>query len=186
MKHVPPPAGASPVDVPAPPAEQHADAIKALARLRREAAAEVERLLTFLDELDGDADLESTELDDDEEGFDAEPSLGSSNDHHGSGALYANVEPNLRGLDLEDQHDGAEPDVDGEPLLGSFDAMVNQDKAWRQHRLATSDGELDDCDREDDDPAELGEVSGIGDHDGLNEQLSMCIFPSGLAVKGVL
>jgi hypothetical protein len=33
------------------------------------------------------------------------------------------------------------------------------------------DGEQDDCDREDEDPAEESEVSGIGDHNGLLEQI---------------
>jgi hypothetical protein len=32
--------------------------------------------------------------------------------------------------DLEDEHDGAEPDDDGEPSLGSFDRVVNQEHSW--------------------------------------------------------
>lgn len=144
MKHVTPPAGEPLVDDPLRPTECVADALKTLARLRREAAAEVERLLTFLDETDGDPDL-------------------------------------------EDEHDGREPDVNGEPILGSFDRIMNQAKSWRQSSLfAGTDSEQDDCDREDDDPAEVGEVSGIGDYDGLNEQMSMWVFPSGFTIKGVL
>jgi hypothetical protein len=47
-----------------------------------------------------------------------------------------------------------------------------QEKSWRQASLFVgSDRELDDCDREDDDPAELGEVSGIGDWDGMLERI---------------
>jgi hypothetical protein len=33
------------------------------------------------------------------------------------------------------------------------------------------DNEQDDCDNEESDPAELSEVSGIGDQDGLDEQV---------------
>lgn len=59
-----------------------------------------------------------------------------------------------------------------EPSLGSFDRATNQITAWQsngygcQHDLDT---EADDCDREDADPAEESEVSGIGDMDGLME-----------------
>jgi hypothetical protein len=131
MKHVPPPIGEPLSDESLAVTEQQAEALRALARLRREAAAEVERLLAFLDETDGDPDL-------------------------------------------EDEHDGREPDVDGEPDLGSFDRTIDQEKSWRQSKsglLAGIDYELDDCDREDDDPAEVSDVSGIGDQDGLLEQV---------------
>jgi hypothetical protein len=166
MKHVPRPAGEPLIDAPLPPTEQYTSAPQALAWLRTEAAAEIERLLSFLDEIDGeadlepslgspeswrydgrralawaaddredDADLESTDRDDDEEGFDAEPSLGSSNDY-GSGVSYgSNIDPEHRGTDLEDGHDGSEPDVEGEPALGSFDRMMNQEKSWKQSSL---------------------------------------------------
>ncbi|TAI60165.1 hypothetical protein [Bradyrhizobium sp. Leo170] len=51
--------------------------------------------------------------------------------------------------------------------LGSFDRMTDQTKAWRQGRLwdvPGTDAEQDDCDREEAD-------TGIGDHDGLLEQV---------------
>lgn len=32
--------------------------------------------------------------------------------------------------DLEDEHDGSEPDNDGEPLLGALEGIINQDDAW--------------------------------------------------------
>ena len=38
-------------------------------------------------------------------------------------------------------------------------------------------------DRKDADPAEVSDVSGIDDRDGLNEQLRQCLFPSGLYIK---
>jgi hypothetical protein len=43
--------------------------------------------------------------------------------------------------------------------LGSFDLMTDQSKSWRQHEgpgraWGADDVEQDDCDREDDDPAE--------------------------------
>jgi hypothetical protein len=47
--------------------------------------------------------------------------------------------------ELEDCHDGAEPDQDGEPSLGWTTSGVMG---------GLTDLELDDCDREDDDPDE--------------------------------
>jgi hypothetical protein len=58
--------------------------------------------------------------------------------------------------ELEDDDDREEVD-DAEPSLGSFDRMTNQDKAWRTQSLwafPEVDGEVDDADREDDDPDE--------------------------------
>jgi hypothetical protein len=60
-----------------------------------------------------------------------------------------------RELEQEDGND--EPEGHDEPSLGSFDRMMNQDKAWRTQSLwafPAVDGEVDDCDREDDDPNE--------------------------------
>jgi hypothetical protein len=53
--------------------------------------------------------------------------------------------------------------------------------------LATAeDLSTPDCDREDDDPAEVGEVSGIAGSAGLEEPLGGLDFPSGLRFNGVL
>ena len=68
-------------------------------------------------------------------------------------------------------------DSDREADLGSFDGMIDQTKSLRTTGLnretlggwPVQDGEIDD-DREEDDPAEESEASGIGDHDGLDEQ----------------
>ena len=67
--------------------------------------------------------------------------------------------------------DECEVAEDAEPSLGSFDRMVNQEKAWKQVSSWGVDYEQDDCDREDSDPAEESEASGIGDWDGLMEQI---------------
>lgn len=110
-----------------PPAE----IFRAIGRLRREARDEIDRLIRFLDDSE-----------------------------------------NHMAIDCEPEEDGEGEDA--EPSLGSFDRMTDQDKAWRTQSLyafPAVDGEQDDCDREDDDPAELSEVSGIGDHDGLLEQI---------------
>jgi hypothetical protein len=70
-----------------------------------------------------------------------------------------------------------DPEEDGgdtEPSLGSFDRMINQSKAWQQvsgELCFSVDAEQDDCDNEDSDPAEESEASGIGDQDGLDEQV---------------
>jgi len=49
-------------------------------------------------------------------------------------------------------NDECEPE-ETEPSLGSLDRVVNQDRAWCGHGYF-ADLELDDCDREDDDPDE--------------------------------
>jgi hypothetical protein len=76
---------------------------------------------------------------------------------------------------------------DDEPSLGSFDGMVSQLSSWKQRAgwYPGSDREQDDCDDEEDDPEELSEASGIGDPDGLQEQYSSRVFPSGLKIEGV-
>ncbi len=55
--------------------------------------------------------------------------------------------------ELEEEGD----DADHEPALGAFDRMTDQDRAWRTVQgefIAGTDAEVDDCDREDDDPDE--------------------------------
>ncbi|WP_439399118.1 hypothetical protein ACRQ5Q_17075 [Bradyrhizobium sp. PMVTL-01] len=117
-----PPLIAALADVVAPTASASAAAAAAVA---------IEQLISFVDELDGDADLE--ESGDLEDAGDAEPSLGASND-----VIQAGWARGPRD-DREDEHDGREPDVDDElsgdeeePSLGSFDRLMNQDHGWRQ------------------------------------------------------
>lgn len=71
--------------------------------------------------------------------------------------------------------DGLAEQTTGEPSLGSFDRMLNQEKSWRQHEgpscaWVVTDAEQDDADNEDSDPAEECEPSGIADLDGYAEQ----------------
>lgn len=142
----------------------------ALGGLRRQAEAEIERLLAFLDELDADSDFELSGDDEPElgsvagrrddqshwaAGIDAEPSLGATERHPdgelGESWIYDDARRDRDGAqadwsagvddDREGQHDGREPDVDdelsgdeNEPLLGSFDRLINQDHSWRQTR----------------------------------------------------
>lgn len=97
-------------------------ALQRLRRLRNEARDEIERLLAFLDASDLDPDLESTG-DDEPDGCD-EPSLGSLTSSAGGGnqnrwGLTTTIDP-----DMEDEHDGAEPDeADYEPSIG-FDSCT--------------------------------------------------------------
>ena len=63
------------------------------------------------------------------------------------------------GKDLEYEHDGAEPDEDGEPSLGAFEGHDDQAVAWNCDTYYP-DTELDDT-----------QSSGIGDQDGLDEQV---------------
>jgi hypothetical protein len=119
------------------------------AEQRRRIEAAVEAMIAALDAIDGDADLE--------------PSLGYQPGRH---------------VDLEDEHDGREPPEDEEPSLGSFDRMTDQRKSWRQAELPAvwlaTDAEHDRSDYEDggDRERDDAEESGIGDKDGLAEQLS--------------
>jgi hypothetical protein len=109
------------------------------------ARALAKSLIDFLDALEEDSDLE--------------PTLG-----------YMNGPPEM---------DECETPEDAEPSLGSFDRMVDQEKSWRTFDRDPDiygwsggcDNELDDCDYEDSDPAEESEASGIGDQDGLDEQV---------------
>jgi hypothetical protein len=118
--------------------------------MRRLIEDTVESLLLLLDEIDGDADIE--EDDPPEDAGDAEASLGAPE----VGYLRSQTRwAQGRGDDLEDEHDGREPDVDDEPSLGSA-SIQNQD-AWAIG--ADDDRELDEAER-----------SGCGDHDGVIEQ----------------
>jgi hypothetical protein len=81
------------------------------------------------------------------------------------------LEPTLGFMNGPPEMDECEVPEDAEPSLGSFDRMVDQEKAWKQVSSWGVDYEQDDCDREDDDPAEESEASGIGDWDGLMEQI---------------
>jgi len=63
---------------------------------------------------------------------DSEPSLGSvaTSENITQGAWASGTSD-----DREDEHDGAEPDEDDEPALGSFDRLLNQEHAWMQRRV---------------------------------------------------
>jgi hypothetical protein len=80
----------------------------------------IERLVEILDAFDAPDD-------------EKEPSLGSI-----GSTSTAEWVPQTRwsqaddGADLEDEHDGAEPNEDGEPSLGSLDAMPDQRQSYRQ------------------------------------------------------
>ena len=89
------------------------------------------------------------------------------------------LEPTLGFMNGPPETDECEIPEDAEPSLGSFDRMVDQEKSWRTIDRnpdiygwsGGSDNELDDCDFEDSDPTEESEASGIGDQDGLDEQV---------------
>ena len=99
------------------------------------------------------------ELEPEDEADDAETesSLGSL-DHMTDQTRWTEGTPN----DAEDEHDGREPDEEGEPSLGSFDRLTDQEHSWTAEcgNFVGPDAELDDA-----------ELSGIGDQDGLDEQV---------------
>jgi hypothetical protein len=155
-KHVPPPQG-EPVALSA-------------ADLRLFVETEVERLLVVLDTLDGDPDLEpnlagyAPGMDDREgdpaddrlaEDADDEPSLGFLEHHDYQQLLSSGA---YAGSDLEDEHDGKEPSLGwtaDEVLDGPILCPVNPRRIDFEEQCE-DEGVLD---------------SGIGDNDGLMEQV---------------
>jgi hypothetical protein len=135
------------------------EVFQAIGRLRKEARDEINRLIGFLDKTD---DYVSRELEDDhsanlEDGGDTEPCLGSL-DHMTNQTRWA--EGGTK--DAEDEHDGSEPDNDGEPSLGAFEGHLDQNVSYTVSDAGIAfihDAELD------------GAESGIGDQDGLMEQV---------------
>jgi hypothetical protein len=172
------------------------EVFQAIGRLRKEARDEIDRLIRFLDKTDeyvsreledsiddnphDDDELDGPEHAEDEDSDPGEPSLGSL-ENFGTGSQERWSAGNRR--DLEVEHDGAEPPEDAEPSLGSFDRIIDQTASWDMRIddgvFSSSDCEHDDCDDE------LSEPSGIGDHDGLQEQHGGRIFASGLKIEGV-
>jgi hypothetical protein len=118
-------------------------ALARLRKLRKKASDEIDRLLEFLDNSDLDPDLEET--------TDNEPSLGWSTGGLNNG--------HCGGIDdLEQEEGNDEPDHCDEPSLGALEGGHHTDQTrW---------GESNRSDREDD-----AAESGIGDQDGLDEQV---------------
>jgi hypothetical protein len=144
-----------------------------------EAEAEIERLLTLLDATEHDADFE--------------PSLASSEFYYATSQVrWANGNRD----DLEDEHDGREPDVDmepslcgihvgsgtdddleddegdREPLLGAFENILDQDRAWQTPAGPTSyEPEADPLDAGEweadleEEPEAEGALEGVVDQD---------------------
>jgi hypothetical protein len=120
---------------------------RAIGKLRKDARDEIDRLIRFLDETDNHMELEPDDEGDDsdlEDGGDdeddglSEPSLGSMGHYE-----HSNQELWARGgtKDLEDEHDGAEPDECGEPSLGSLDRITNQEQSWHRENPFSIDME---------------------------------------------
>jgi hypothetical protein len=130
-------------------------ALKRLRKLRAKAADEIDRLLDFLDASDIDPDLEPTlgfmngppEMDECETPVDDEPSLGFLESHptnwNDGRDRSGNQDRICAGLggDLEDEHDGAEPDVDGEPSIGFDVEPAEQDTGNDEPSLGWTDEE---------------------------------------------
>lgn len=135
---------------------------QAIGRLRKEARDEIDRLIQFLDSTD---DHIEREPDDDEpslgfqEAFPGRGAGGSGDDREldlGTFDRRINQEPSSRRFDAGDELDRA----DAEPSLGSCTGWGGEpDNQERWARGSSTDRE--------DDPTE----SGIGDHDGLLEQV---------------
>jgi hypothetical protein len=126
------------------------EAFQAIGRLRKEARDEIDRLVRFLDETDNHMELE--DVDQDGEGEDAEPSLGSFDrmtDQDKAWRQYS--------LWAFPAVDAEQDDADAEPSLGSMGEQHLNQEVWAKGDRR--DLEVDDGD------------SGIGDRDGLLEQV---------------
>jgi len=160
MKHIPPPSG-EPVEaldnlaMAVPP--KWGEAILRLAKATERVAAKLEELpaTTTDDQYIPKARELAKSLIDFLDGLEEDPDL----------------EPTLGYMNGPPEMDECEIPEDAEPSLGAFDRMVDQEKAWKQVSSWGVDYEMDDCDKEDADPAEESEASGIGDEDGLDEQV---------------
>ena len=139
----------------APVAEQVPGELDLLAAEITRQLDAAEQSIALLDAADDDPDRENDDAggpgdDDNEDGGDGEPSLGSigSYDQRFWSSGYDD--------DREDEHDGAEPE-DPEPGLGAFDRLLDQTKSWRTHSNSYfPDSEMDPSERE---PA-LGSLHG--------------------------
>jgi len=162
-----------------------AKGMSALARLREEAAVEIERLIGFLDETEPDPDLEDD--------GDDEPSLGSIEDHpnpYRDGTDYPGCgrdQSRWAGGSTDDregdEHDGREPDDDEggeaeredcEPSLG----WTTTEACCGRYAGAVAgaiDLEEDAGSMREIDPAE----NGVADSDGLLEQCGG-LYPNGI------
>ena len=97
-------------------------AAKAIAAIRRQAEGEIERLLTLLDRIDGDPDLEPAGDELDESEGVGEPSLGWQNPYPGSMAVDGSAlwpeQVWVRNPGFDQSHldgvGGSEPDLEGE------------------------------------------------------------------------
>ena len=87
------------------------------AKLRARIEQAVEKMIAALDVMDAPAeDLEATG-DEEPAGDEDEPSLGAANLHElRSQENWAGPPQHSGQLDCEDEHDGSEPDEDGEPV----------------------------------------------------------------------
>jgi hypothetical protein len=130
------------------------EAFQAIGRLRKDARDEIDRLIRFLDKTDDymfreledsiddnphdDDELDGPENAEDELSEPDEPSLGSIGDtHHFDQERWATGDRR----DLEDEHDGGEPDECGEPSLGSLDGVMNQEHSYHRENPLSVDME---------------------------------------------
>jgi hypothetical protein len=141
-------------------------ALKRLRKLREKARNEIDRLLDFLDASDIDPDLEPTlgfmngpaEMDECEVPEDDEPSLGSFDRMIDQEKSYRDVNRNPDVYGWSSGVDNEQDDCDHEPSLGSVG-----DVHFNQERWAAGDRRDLEVD---------GAESGIGDADGLHEQVA--------------
>jgi len=127
------------------------EAFRTIWRLRKEARDEIDRLIQFLDDTDNHMEREP-DGDEDEDGGDTEPSLGSFDRMVDQSNAWTQIHGEFcSGTDAELDN------ADAEPSLGSSgDRHLNQERwaAGGRRDLEQDDGE-----------------TGIGDQDGLDEQV---------------
>jgi hypothetical protein len=132
-------------------------ALQSINQLRKDAADRIERLIGFLDATDADPDREDNG--DGEGEPDDEPILGWTDREAARGVTMAACDSYLADNETDNsddepecedegaEHDGREPDEDGEPMLGWTEEGEFGDT------VASADGEADDMSVEDADRA---------------------------------
>jgi hypothetical protein len=121
---------------------------RAIGRLRKEARDEIDRLVRFLDDTENHMALEPEDEADDSE---LEPSLGFFDRVVDQSKAWQQRGEFCSGDDAE------QDEADAEPSLGSVGNMHFNQETWAARK--PNDRELDDAE------------SGIGDQDGLDEQV---------------
>jgi hypothetical protein len=131
---------------------------QAIGRLRKEARDEIDRLIRFLDDTDNHMEREEAVDDVGCDDIEVEPSLGWTE-------LEARFGRHAAPADVDAELDNC----DDEPSLGSDDCAIYNQRGWAAG--GTTDCEGDEHDGREPQEDDEWDDTGIGDPDGLQEQI---------------